>query len=62
MRFFWIRESVWWGRRLRSAAGSDEFAVQPLESLCRAIVGTEPEDDAPLMLDQATGAVDVEVS
>ena len=42
---------------MRSAAGSEEFAVQPLEGPGRAVIGTEPEDDAPPMLDQATRPV-----
>ena len=53
----WVREFV--GPvicRLHSSARSKEFCVQPLEGLGRAIVGTEPEDEAPAMLDEATGA------
>lgn len=44
--------------QLRLAAGSEEFSVQPLEGLGRAIIGAQSEDDAPAMLDEAPGAVD----
>lgn len=42
----------------RPAEGVQQFAVQPLDSLGRANIGTEPEDDAWATHDNATGAVD----
>ena len=54
---FWIREAPWGGVR-RSAAGGQEFAVQPLEGPGRAIVGAKPQHDAPAMFDRTPGALD----
>lgn len=40
------------------SAGSERFAVHSREGLRRTIVGAQPEDQAPPMLNQSPGTVD----